>query len=231
MSTSIKKFRKSKWLGYRDSHLLEICKNKKIVHFGCTDWPYQIEQIANGNLLHSKLINTANSVIGIDVDSEGIAELQRTYKDHLFIEGDISTSESTKNEILKFKPDILLIPDVIEHIENSRLFLSAINELMKKTKCIAVITTPNANSLKTFLPVFFNLDFTHPDHCLLHNEFTITHVLKDSDVKISEINYLSRDIAPKYGVILKILSLPIDLISRFLPRFSDTIIVVTEELE
>lgn len=228
MSTSLKKFGKSKWMGYRDQHLVELCRNKKIVHFGCTDWPYQFEQIQKGNLLHSKLIETTKEVIGVDIDSNGINELKKIYPNQHFITGDVSRKNNLVEEILTFKPDILLIPDVLEHIEDSRTFLSAIAVILRESQSIAIFTTPNSNSLKTYLPIFLNLDFTHPDHCLLHNEFTISHMLKDSEINISAINYLSRDISSKYGTLFQVMSFPIDLLSRIFPRLADTLIVVTE---
>jgi hypothetical protein len=53
-------------------------------------------------------------------------------------------------------------------------------------------------------------------------------MLKDSEINISAINYLSRDISSKYGTLFQVMSFPIDLLSRIFPRLADTLIVVTE---
>lgn len=39
----------------REALILSYCKNKTVLHLGCADWPYSIEQQQNGALLHEKL--------------------------------------------------------------------------------------------------------------------------------------------------------------------------------
>jgi len=121
--------------------------------------------------------------------------------------------------------DYILIPDVLEHIENSRDFLVGIQKVLLGSNCKAIFTTPNAFAIKTFLPVFFGLDFTHPDHCSIHNEFTIQHAMNDANLKVIKLNYLSRNISQRYGPILQLISKPFDWFCRIFPRFADTLCV------
>jgi hypothetical protein len=114
---------------------------------------------------------------------------------------------------------------VLEHIENSRDFLVGIEKVLSKTNAIGIFTTPNAFALKTFIPVFFGIDFTHPDHCSMHNEFTIEHAMSDANLKIQRIGYLSRDISDRYGLLMQLVTKPFDWFCRFFPRFSDTLYV------
>lgn len=225
MSSYAKSFSKSKFLGDKTKHLVSISSNKNVIHFGCTDWPNQIEQITNQNLLHIKLLAVAKKLVGVDVDFEGLNHLQLLYADKDFLCGDISTSREVQQELINYQPEYLLIPDVLEHIENSRDFLVGIEKVLSKTGAIAVFTTPNMFALKTFIPVFFGLDFTHPDHCSVHNEFTIVHALNDAGLEIVKISYLSRDISDRYGFFMQSFTRPLDWFCRFFPRFSDTLYV------
>ena len=230
MSSYAKRFSKSKHLGDKTKYLEAISAGKVVIHLGCTDWPNQVEQISNHNLLHVKILNVAKRVIGVDIDSEGINHLQNLYEMEYFLCGDISNSHEIQQELVALEPDFLLIPDVLEHIEDSRSFLLGVRSVLSETKAVGIFTTPNAFALKTFIPAFFGIDFTHPDHCSIHNEFTIDHAMQDANLKIGQVGYLSRDISERYGVLMQILTRPLDWFCRLFPRFADTLYVeVTAE--
>jgi hypothetical protein len=224
MGTSGKSFTNSSSFGERDKYLLKKSANSLVIHMGCTDWPNQIEQISSGSLLHSKITANSKQIIGLDVDSDGIEHLSKIYPSFEFIIGDISDSQETKDLVIAHQPNLILIPDVIEHIENQRSFLNGLHEILLATKATAIITTPNAYALKTFIPSLIGRDFTHTDHCLVHNEFTLRHVLIDSNFKNIEINYLNRIISGRYGKIAEMVSSPINLIARAFPHLSDTLV-------
>jgi hypothetical protein len=188
MSSYAKKFSKSKFLGDKTRYLQSISNGKIVVHLGCTDWPNQIEQISKQNLLHIKVLEVAKKAVGVDVDLEGINHFRALYVDKVFIHGDISTSNNLQQELIDYQPDYLFAPDVLEHIENSRDFLVGIEKVLYKSGAIGVFTTPNAFALKTFIPVLFGFDFTHPDHCSIHNEFTIKHAMNDANLEIIRID-------------------------------------------
>ena len=225
MSSYAKKFGKTKFLGDKTFYLKSLSVGKVVAHLGCTDWPNQIEQISKQNLLHSEILLAAKTAVGVDVDVDGLNHLQKIYADEVFLCGDISSSGEIQNSLIMLRPDYVLIPDVLEHIENSRDFLVGIEKVLSNTNAVGVFTTPNAFALKTFIPVIFGLDFTHPDHCSMHNEFTITHAMNDADLSIQRIGYLSRDISDRYGLLMQFITKPFDWFCRFFPRFSDTLYV------
>ena len=225
MSSYAKKFGKSKFLGDKTNYLKTLSAGKVVAHLGCTDWPNQIEQISKQNLLHTKILDVAKTAVGVDVDVDGLSHLQQLYSNESFLCGDVSSSNQIQQELIDLYPDYILIPDVLEHIENSRDFLIGIEKVLSKTNAIGIFTTPNAFALKTFIPVFIGIDFTHPDHCSMHNEFTIEHAMSDANLKIQRIGYLSRDISDRYGLLMQLVTKPFDWFCRFFPRFSDTLYV------
>jgi len=225
MSSYAKRFSRSNYLGDKSKLLETLSSGKVVVHLGCTDWPNQVEQISKQNLLHIKLLKVARHAVGVDVDMDGINHLKQLYEKEDFICGDISTSTEIQRNLINLEPDFLFIPDVLEHIENSRDFLMGIEKVLSGTNATAIFTTPNAFALKTFIPVFFGLDFTHPDHCSIHNEFTIIHVMKDANLKVKTVNYCSRDISERYGMFLQIVTKPFDWFCHVFPRFADTLYV------
>lgn len=225
MSSYAKRFSRSKYLGDKTRYLSTLSSGKVVVHLGCTDWPNQIEQIQKQNLLHIKILNVAKRAIGVDIDEDGINHLRDLYKNEIFFSGDIATSSEIQNKLINQNPDFFLVPDVLEHIENSRDFLVGLEKVLGQTNAFAIFTTPNAFALKTFLPVFFGLDFTHPDHCSIHNEFTITHAMNDANLRVKNIYYFSRDITERYGIFMQLITKPFDWFCRLFPRFADTLCV------
>lgn len=225
MSGYAKKFGKTKFLGDKIIHLRSLSAGKVVAHLGCTDWPNQSEQIFKQNLLHTKILDVATTAVGVDIDVDGLNHLQQLHPSESFLHGDISSSTRIQQKIIDLNPDYILIPDVLEHIENSRDFLVGIENVLSKTDAIGIFTTPNAFALKTFIPVFFGLDFTHPDHCSMHNEFTIAHAMNDAGLRIQRVGYLSRDISDRYGLLMQFIAKPFDWFCHFFPRFSDTLYV------
>ena len=141
-----------------------------------------------------------------------------------FILGDIATSKETQDRIIALKPELLLIPDVIEHIEDCRSFLRAVKTILDATGARAIITTPNAFAIKTYLPVLIGFDVTHVDHCSLHNVFTLEHSLKNVQFNEISIGYLSRDISARYGFIAQVLTRPFNYLTKLFPHIGDTLV-------
>src|SRR5215218_4162839 len=53
-----------------------ISAGRKVLHLGCTNWPYTNDALASGMLLHSELNDTAAELYGFDFDQEGISVLE-----------------------------------------------------------------------------------------------------------------------------------------------------------
>lgn len=62
---------------WRDDYLLNLAKGRKVLHIGCTDWPYTEEKIENGTLFHDKLVKVAKKVVGIDISEEGVKVMRK----------------------------------------------------------------------------------------------------------------------------------------------------------
>jgi 2-polyprenyl-3-methyl-5-hydroxy-6-metoxy-1,4-benzoquinol methylase len=219
---------KMRFMGNRDKFLLAESANKRVVHVGCTDWPFQKEQIKKNNFLHFALADVTDALLGVDVDTKGINELS-SIKDvsSNYLSGDFTRDEGVYSGIVDFCPDIVLVPDVLEHIQNQKMFLDSLFRLQQETQSSILITTPNAFSIKTFLPLLISRDFTHLDHRLMHNEFTLEKVMIESGFQNLKISGCQRNIAKKYGITYEAFSKPINLFARTLPQFSDTLVVTS----
>lgn len=215
-----------KYLGMRDTFIMSKCIGKKILHVGCTDWPFVEVSINNGTLLHGKLMESSGALIGIDIDEVGLSYLTVALPG-LYIHGDLS-KEEVRSKIAIYSADIILVPDVIEHVPNQYEFISGLLLMSHELQAQLIITTPNQYSLKAMLAALVGLDFTHTDHRLIHNQSTLqTAIAVDFNLPKDniEIGYASRDITARYGRLMSLLSRLIDRIFFLKPYWADTIVV------
>lgn len=219
------------YVGLRDKYLVTYCKNKKVLHVGCTDWPFAEISFRNGSLLHANLEKTSE-VIGLDIDVVGLKLLSEIMPGE-YISGNL-IEESCRDLILKYEFDIILIPDVIEHVPNQFDFINGLLKIQESSGAEILITTPNVYALKSFLAATVGLDFTHTDHRLFHNESTLRTSLqidfKRSPSSIS-FSYASRQIKQRYGKFLSFISRVIDGFFHLKPHLADTIIVRIHPLQ
>lgn len=109
----------------RASFLRELLKNKDVLHVGCTDYP---KLDVNSNL-HIQLFNSCRKLDGLDLDLDGIEQLKKYVDGNFF----------SKIEDIKDEYDVILIPEVIEHVDNICSFLQSFNYIKAK---YVIITGP-----------------------------------------------------------------------------------------
>ena len=174
---------------YRDEYLINISKNKKIIHLGFVDHlPLIDEKIANGNWLHEKLTNNSKLCYGIDINKRGIEYIQKKYKYKNLYAMDI-ISDDIPEKILKINFDYILVPDVIEHIGNPVNFLNALRTRFQGNTNIIVITTPNAFRLNNFINTLKNKECINTDHRFWFTPYTISKIVTDAGCKINSLNF------------------------------------------
>lgn len=219
-----------KYLGMRDTFIMSKCTGKKVLHVGCTDWPFVEVSVNNGTLLHGKLMENTGALIGIDIDEVGLSYLTVALPG-LYIHGDLS-KEEVRSNIAIYPVDIILVPDVLEHVPNQYEFISGLLLTAHELHAKLIITTPNQYSLKAMLASLLGLDFTHTDHRLIHNQSTLqTAIAVDFNLPKDhvEIDYASRDITARYGKLMSLLSRLIDRVFFLKPYLADTIVVTIKQ--
>ena len=158
------------------------CLNKKVLHFGCTDWP-----IFNPNLnLHIELSKHTNLLHGFDIDKVGIENLKKYVDQQYFSEFD---------EIPNIEYDVCLIPETIEHVDNVKIFLEAISNINAK---IFLITAPNCFSREHMSRNHYGVDefveVVHPDHNCWYSPYTLKNQIeKYSKLKVNEVILLEEE--------------------------------------
>ena len=156
----------------REQVFKPFCEGSKVLHVGCTDYPFD-----GINGLHASL-EAFCEVDGVDEDRSGIDR----FKEHF--NGKFFYSLEDVDEVY----DLILVPEVLEHVDNAGSFLSQINKL-SSTRLI--VTVPDCfscfqyNHFEFFENTYF--EAVHPDHVAWYSPHTLKNIIeRNTDYKCTE---------------------------------------------
>jgi SAM-dependent methyltransferase len=166
-----------------------ISSGKKVLHLGCTNWPYTNQALASQMLLHSELAAVADDLYGFDFDQEGIDVLTSNGFDKLYR----ANLEELDRVDLNTTFDVIIAGEMIEHLNNPGLFLDGIKRFMDRRTKI-VITTINAYSGMRFLVYGLRgsggaVEPVHPDHVAYYSYSTLKLLLERHNFKVDRFAF------------------------------------------
>ena len=200
----------------RIDFLENYCKNKTVIHFGFADHIPLIEtKIFNDQWLHGRLIKSSSDCFGVDTNSESIDFIKNKYNiDHLLV-FDVLKDKVPISIKSKYW-DIVVLGEVLEHVNNPVEFLNAIKTKLGKYVQKIVITVPNAMDIININNVFYNIEYINSDHRYWFTPYTLAKILTESGLSVKNFTF-SQTYYPK-NFIKKF------LINRF-PMFRETLIM------
>lgn len=161
--------------------LRNLCAGKRVLHVGCADWP--ITDIRTS--LHLALDPVCTKLDGVDTHEEALAMLAPHTRGRLF----------TSLEQVTDSYDLVLVPEVMEHVANVEEFLGQLQAIDASTFLISV---PDAfqcrghhfdylSGTQTFVEV------VHPDHNVWYTPYTFANTIKKySDFSIEQMWFFNR---------------------------------------
>jgi SAM-dependent methyltransferase len=203
----------------------EVCKGKKVLHLGCTNYPYTQEAIDSDMLLHFELEKISDKVYGFDYDQAGL--------DILAGHGttDLYRADLEKLEDVEFNEtfDVIIAGEMIEHLNNPGLFLEGIKRFMND-KTLLVITTINAYCGMRFWIYGLrgkkgSVEPVHPDHVAYYSYSTLSLLLARHDLQTETFMFydLGKEHRQHNRWILNFIN---DVCVTIAPQLSDGIIAV-----
>ncbi len=170
----------------RHPFIVDLCRNQRVLHIGCVDTGLMEERFANNELLHQKLDLVSEELYGVDINVEGIKFLSdKGFKNLYAID---LCAEQQREQIKHVKFDIIILSEVIEHLNNPGQMLESIKTLMKaETKLM--VSVPNAFSAENIWHMMNNTEFVHPDHNYYFSHVTFKNLLQKCGLETTE-NYL-----------------------------------------
>lgn len=206
------------------------CKGKKVLHLGCTNWPYTDQTLNDSSLLHLKIAECSEELYGIDADIEGLDILtSRGYRN--LYRGDLEKLAECE---LTGTFDVVVAGEMIEHLNNPGLFLEGVKRYLS-TNSRLIITTINAYSAMRFLMYGLRgrggqLEPVHPDHVAYYSFSTIKLMLERHGLDL--VDFLFYDIGIEHRPYNRnILNFANDVAVKLSPQLSDGLIVVSSNSE
>ena len=209
----------------RIDFIKKISAGKKVLHLGCTNYPYTEDSIKNEMLLHFDLGKTAKELYGFDYDQAGLDVLGKYDVKNLH-RADL---EKLEEVALDETFDVIIAGEMIEHLSNPGLFLKGIRRFMKKDTKL-VITTINAYCAMRF--IIYGLrgkggwnEPVHPDHVFYFSHSTLKLLLKRENYAVEQ--FLFYDVGKEHRKhsrwYYKFIN---DISIRFAPQLCDGVIAV-----
>lgn len=202
-----------------------ISSGKKVLHLGCTNFPYTLDAIENGMLMHFSLEKIASEIYGFDYDQEGIDILASHGSANLF-QTDL---ENLQNVAVEETFDVIIAGEVIEHLNNPGLFLEGIKRFMHESSLL-VITTINAYCGVRFLQYGLrgkggSQEPVHPDHVAYYSYSTLGMLLSRHGLAVDRFYFydIGAEHRPHNRRILNLIN---DVCVRIAPQWADGIIAV-----
>jgi hypothetical protein len=173
----------------RQDFVVAYVVGKSVLHLGCVDAGFSQQKSDAGLFLHARMQRVAKSVWGVDVDTAGLDWMrsqgwQNLY--HLDIE-----ELGTEPRILSEPFDILVLTEVIEHLNNPGRFLEAIRPLFRPQTEL-LITTPNSTSLSNILANLNHTEAVHPEHNYWFSYHALGSMLNKYGYQIRQIALYSQ---------------------------------------
>jgi 2-polyprenyl-3-methyl-5-hydroxy-6-metoxy-1,4-benzoquinol methylase len=134
-------------LSQKVNEVEKVCQEKKVLDVGCIGQAVSFE---DPNWIHNRVKKVANSVCGVDIDTEGVLKLRENgYK--------MLTVEELEEQNEKF--DVVLILDVIEHVDNPVELLRYYKQYLADDGLL-LVSTPNANRSASFVNILLTNDYS-----------------------------------------------------------------------
>lgn len=209
----------------RVEFIKKFCEGKKVLHLGCTNFPYTNESIKNDMLLHFDLKKVAGELHGFDYDVAGLEILKQAGETNLH-HGDLEKlDEADLNETF----DVIVAGEMIEHLSNPGLFLRGIKRFMNEQTSL-LITTINAYSGMRFF--IYGLrgkggeqEPVHPDHVAYYSYKTLKSVLERENLNVADFYFY--DVGPEHRKFVRwYYNLINDASVKISPQLSDGLIAV-----
>tara|TARA_E500000305_G_scaffold89438_1_gene76467 strand:+ start:405 stop:1079 length:675 start_codon:yes stop_codon:yes gene_type:complete len=160
----------------RNPLLVELVRGKSVLHLGCADHTSLIrKKREQGNYLHDLLGASASSLVGADINGEALNEMKTLGIENLYQVDELPESAHY---------DLLVVPDVIEHVGNVADFLAGLKRFSFDA---IVITTPNALRLRNRM--LFSAELVNTDHRYWFSPYTLSKTIYESGFEIEEFYY------------------------------------------
>ena len=166
----------------RKSFAIDFCRGKRVLHVGCVDAGIMESRIQSNNFLHYHLKQVAAKLIGVDIEDAGLERL--TLEGYEVYKLDLEKDREKLKELTD-RVDVIVIPEVIEHLNN----VGAALDNLKACRFTGdiLISTPNAFSFRIFKLLGSCIELVHPNHNHYYSPTTLKTILEKHGLTLERL--------------------------------------------
>ncbi len=205
----------------RGDVLVQWVAGRRVLHVGFADHvPLIASRVADGSWLHARLTASALACLGIDINVQAVSTARGLGFENVR-ELDIFAPQAAAM-FAEFKPDLVLVPDVIEHLPDPAAFLRRLAQCLPHAEF--VVTVPNALSLRNAVQALRGAEGINTDHRAWFSPFTLLKVLADAGLQSQNLHGCAVSASGSIkGRLLRALT-------QWNPIWSDVLLVRAKEL-
>ena len=157
----------------RIAFIARACATCRVLDLGAMDETAWAAKRGLGAWLHEAIGASALEVDGVDNSGQVPAVGLRTGPNATIRRGDITNPEPL---VAAFEPapDVVVIGELIEHLENPLQFLKRLAGIERLSGKLLILSTPNATALHNILIGLTRRESTHRDHLCIFSYKTLT---------------------------------------------------------
>jgi hypothetical protein len=169
----------------RGDWLERIVAQKRILHVGFADHVPLIERrVADGSWLHARLTQAAKVCMGIDINEQAVLVARAQGFDNVQV---LDVFSPQAPHLLQQEDyELVLVPDVIEHLHNPVEFLKRLTQCLPDAQF--VVSVPNALSFRNAQNLLRGVERVNTDHRAWFSPFTLLKVMVDAGLAVSELH-------------------------------------------
>lgn len=171
----------------REQRLLELATGKRVLHFGFLDSIFLERKLSDGSLLHSRLSTVASDLYGVDINAALLDQYRDATGDIQNLIWDIADGMIPRQLQQSF--DLILFPEVLEHVPNPGLVLANLASLCRSTGSALCLTVPNAFDMYNFMAAMHGAELIHPEHCYTFTPYTLGKLLQLAGFQAPELEF------------------------------------------
>lgn len=158
----------------RKAFVVDLCRGKGVLHIGCVGSGSVEDRLKDRSHLHLRIHEVADHLTGVDINQDGLNVLQAAGFDHCRL---LDIEHERFPDSLAQNVDLIVIPEVMEHLSNPGKFLDKLKHLHFQGDIL--ISVPNAFSYRVHTLIKNNkVEFVHPDHKFYFSPVTLKTLLQ-----------------------------------------------------
>lgn len=147
-----------------------------MIHLGCMASPNTAAAMKASIHLHAALVPVCERLLGVDVDLSHRNLLTPNGDRHAIVQGDICDQDQLAEAIGAVPYDLVIAGEVLEHLTNPGLCLTAIGNLLPSA--MLIVTVPNCLSAAVAARAAIGVEAVHADHVCWYSPRTICRLLE-----------------------------------------------------